>query len=82
MDSWLKVCRRGIRGYISYNVNDIAKILLELRNTDLALRDTLVQSGQLFEGYHPEMEQNDDHALSSDSSLAIISAAYSSAAKI
>jgi hypothetical protein len=36
---------------------EIAKILIGLKDADLALRDILVQSGQLFDGYHPEMEQ-------------------------
>ncbi len=36
---------------------EIANILTGLRDADLALRDKLVQSGQLFDGYDPEMEQ-------------------------
>lgn len=36
---------------------EIAKILIGLKNADLALREKLVQSGQLFDGYPTEMEQ-------------------------
>ncbi len=34
----------------------IAQKIIDLRNADLALRDKLVQNGQLGEGYHQEME--------------------------
>ncbi|WP_158856434.1 DUF6624 domain-containing protein [Lunatibacter salilacus] len=36
---------------------EIANILTGLRDADLALRDKLVPSGQLFDGYHSEMEK-------------------------
>lgn len=36
---------------------EIAKGITAMKDADLALREKLVQSGQLFEGYHPEMEQ-------------------------
>jgi hypothetical protein len=35
---------------------DIAEIIIELKNADLALRDKLVQSRRLSEGYNEEME--------------------------
>lgn len=35
---------------------DLAATLLDLQNRDLRLRDELLASGQLTEGYHPEME--------------------------
>lgn len=35
----------------------IAKQIIELKNADLALRDKLVQSGQLSEGYNEEMKE-------------------------
>ncbi len=34
----------------------IAKEIIELQNADLELRDKLIQSGQLFDGYNKEME--------------------------
>ena len=36
---------------------EIAKILIELKNTDIALRDKLIQNGQLNEGYNEEMRE-------------------------
>lgn len=33
-----------------------AKEIIELQNADLALRDELIRSGRLFNGYDPEME--------------------------
>ena len=35
---------------------EIAKEIIQLQNDDLALRDKLVQNGQLFDGYNKEME--------------------------
>ena len=35
----------------------IAKKIIQLANADLALRDQLIQSGQLSEGYHPQMAE-------------------------
>jgi len=37
--------------------NSIAKKIIELKNADLALRDNLIQSGQLGEGYNEEMKE-------------------------
>lgn len=34
-----------------------AKIIIELKNADLALRTELMHAGQMNEGYHPEMEK-------------------------
>jgi hypothetical protein len=36
---------------------EIANIIIGLRDADLALREKLVQSRELFDGYHPDMEQ-------------------------
>jgi hypothetical protein len=38
----------------------IADEIIDLKNADLALRDELVQSGQLSEGYHPDMKAMHD----------------------
>jgi len=38
------------------NYERIAEEIIELKNADLELRDKLVQSGKLFEGYDREME--------------------------
>jgi hypothetical protein len=35
----------------------IAKTIIDLRDSDLALRNDLIQKGQLGEGYHEEMEK-------------------------
>lgn len=37
-------------------LNDIAKEIIEMRDADLALRERLVEAGELFEGYNAEME--------------------------
>lgn len=37
-------------------MHPITKTLLALKNADLTLRDQLIESGELFEGYHSEME--------------------------
>jgi hypothetical protein len=34
----------------------IAKKIIDLRNADLALRDKLIENGQLSEGYNQEMK--------------------------
>ncbi|MEM1359697.1 MAG: hypothetical protein AAGF89_15950, partial [Bacteroidota bacterium] len=39
----------------------MASQIIQLKEADLALRDKLMQSGQLDEGYHPEMEQLHHH---------------------
>lgn len=36
---------------------NIAKQILALQSKDLALRQELIDKGELFEGYHPEMEK-------------------------
>ncbi|MBE7176341.1 MAG: hypothetical protein INR69_08070 [Mucilaginibacter polytrichastri] len=38
------------------NDHPIAQQLIGMKNADLQLRDQLLQSGQLFEDYHPDME--------------------------
>lgn len=43
------------------NYESIAARIIQLKDEDLALRDKLLQSGQLDEGYHPEMEQLHQH---------------------
>ena len=35
--------------------------IIAMRNADLQLRQQLVESGQLFDGYHPAMEQMHNH---------------------
>lgn len=37
------------------NYKKIAETIIRLKKADLELRDMLIQSGQLSEGYHPEM---------------------------
>lgn len=39
------------------NYKSIAKTIIDLRDTDRALRNDLIQKGQLGEGYHEEMEK-------------------------
>jgi len=39
------------------NYKRIAKKIIDLRNADLALRDQLIENGQLSEGYNQEMKQ-------------------------
>lgn len=38
------------------NHERIAEEIIELKNADLELRDKLIQSGKLFDGYNREME--------------------------
>lgn len=38
------------------NYEKIAEEIIELKNADLELRDKLIQSGKLFDGYNQEME--------------------------
>jgi len=38
------------------NHKSLAEKIIELKNTDLELRDKLIRNGQLFDGYHQEME--------------------------
>lgn len=37
-------------------IKELSNKIIELRNADLELRDKLIQSDELFDGYHPEME--------------------------
>ncbi|MBX3293482.1 MAG: hypothetical protein KF881_11410 [Acidobacteria bacterium] len=37
-------------------LNDTAKFIIEMRDADLALREMLVETGELFDGYNAEME--------------------------
>lgn len=39
------------------NYKEIAEKIIELQNADLALRDKLIQSGQLSDGYNEEMKE-------------------------
>ncbi|MGN6213990.1 DUF6624 domain-containing protein [Parafilimonas sp.] len=39
------------------NYREIAEKIIELQNADLALRDKLIQSGQLSDGYNEEMKE-------------------------
>ena len=39
------------------NYKSIAKTIIDLRDSDLALRNDLIQKGQLGQGYHEEMEK-------------------------
>ncbi len=39
------------------NYKSIAEKIIDLKNSDLKLRNTLVQKGQLGEGYNEEMEK-------------------------
>src|SRR5690606_5312352 len=39
------------------NYKSIAETIIDLKDADLALRDQLVQSGQLSEGYHADMKE-------------------------
>jgi hypothetical protein len=34
----------------------ISRLIIELQKKDLKLRDSLVQTGEIFDGYHPKME--------------------------
>ena len=36
---------------------EIAELLIEMRNADLAVRERLIQNGQLGKGYYPEMKK-------------------------
>ncbi len=37
-------------------IKELSNKIIELSNADLELRNHLIQSGELFDGYHPEME--------------------------
>jgi len=38
------------------SIKELSNKIVALRNADLELRNQLIQSGELFDGYHPEME--------------------------
>lgn len=39
------------------NYKDVAEIIIRLKDEDLALRDQLIQNGELSEGYNPDMAE-------------------------
>lgn len=46
-----------VQNHIDDKYKDIAEKIIAMKNADLAIREKLVQSGQLSKGYHDEMKE-------------------------